>query len=290
MINFLKYKFFYFIISGIVLVVGIFSLVRYGFVFSLDFTGGGIVEYSFDKKISRDVIQKTTQTEGIKIVSIEETGENRYLLKTAPIDEKKEETLRKKIQDAHKVRIETLRFETVGPTMGKETAQKTIIAAIVAIIGIFLYLTISFSRFTYGLAAIVALIHDFLIVLGTYSLLSRFLDAEFDTLFVTAILTTMSFSVHDTIVVFDKIREHTKIETTTPFSHLANKAVTETMVRSLNNSLTIILMLLALILLGGLSIKFFVATLLIGTITGTYSSPFIAVPVLEMMEGKKKRK
>ena len=132
------------------------------------------------------------------------------------------------------------------------------------------------------------MIHDFLVVLGSYSLLSHFFGAEVDTLFVTAVLTSLSFSVHDTIIVFDKIREYRKRDTITAFSVLANKAFTETIVRSLNNSLTTMLMLGALILLGGASTRFFVSALLIGIITGTYSSPFVATPLLDMLERRKR--
>ena len=132
------------------------------------------------------------------------------------------------------------------------------------------------------------MIHDFLVVLGSYSLLSHFFGAEVDTLFVTAVLTSLSFSVHDTIIVFDKIREYRKRDTITAFSVLANKAFTETIVRSLNNSLTTMLMLVALILLGGASTRFFVSALLIGIITGTYSSPFVATPLLDMLERRKR--
>lgn len=288
MINFLKYKLIYGIISTIVIVIGVFSMIRYGFSFSIDFVGGSIVEYKFDKKITEKEISTFFDREKIKIFSLTHESEYVYIIKTTSIDEKKERTLRRAFETKQKVKIETLRFETVGPTMGRETQEKTIIASITAIVGIFLYLTFSFSNFRYGLAAILAMIHDFLVVLGSYSLLSHFFGAEVDTLFVTAILTSMSFSVHDTIIVFDKIREYRKNDTITQFSVLANRAFTETIVRSLNNSLTTMLMLIALILLGGSSTRFFVSTLLIGIITGTYSSPFIAIPLLDMMEREKK--
>ena len=133
------------------------------------------------------------------------------------------------------------------------------------------------------------MIHDFLVVVGSYSIISHFWGAEVDTMFVTALLTTMSFSVHDTIVIFDKIREYLKEEGKGNIEYYANRALTETMVRSLNNSMTIVFMLLALSLLGGLTIRFFVITLLIGTITGTYSSPFIATPILVWMEKRRKK-
>ena len=147
-------------------------------------------------------------------------------------------------------------------------------------------MSIAFKSFYFALSAILALIHDVLVVVGTYSLLSHFFGAEVDLLFVTALLTTMSFSVHDTIVIFDKIREYGTRDKT-DLEYYANKALSETLVRSLNNSMTIIFMLLALILLGGSTIRFFVASLLIGTITGTYSSPFVATPILVWLEKRK---
>jgi preprotein translocase subunit SecF len=138
------------------------------------------------------------------------------------------------------------------------------------------------------MAAIVAMLHDFLIMVGSFSIMSHFLGAEVDSLFITALLTSLTFSVHDTIVVFDKIREYRKNDRGTDIEELANRALTETMVRSFNNSLTIMLMLIALLLVGGETIKFFTAALLIGTITGSYSSPFIATPVLVWLEKRKK--
>lgn len=149
-------------------------------------------------------------------------------------------------------------------------------------------MSFAFKGFNFAASAILALIHDLLVLVGVYSLVSIFFGAEIDTLFVTAALTTMSFSVHDTIVIFDKIREYVKAEGTRNIESLANRALTQTMVRSLNNSMTIVFMLLALILLGGTTIKFFIVALLIGTITGTYSSPFIATPILVWLEKRKK--
>lgn len=289
MIPFLKYKWLYGVISGAVILAGLFSLVRYGFSYSIDFVGGSVLEYSFPNKIDLEKIRSLFSEEQMTVFSLLKEGEKKYLIKTAMLDDKKASALRQKLESRLKTKITVLRFETVGSTLGVETRMKTIIAALVAIVGIFVYLTIVFSDFRYAISAIGAMMHDFLVVLGSYSLLSHFFGAELDTLFVTAVLTVMSFSVHDTIVVFDKIREYRKSDSSTSLSILANKAVTETIVRSLNNSLTIILMLVALLLLGGSTIRFFVATLLIGTITGTYSSPFIAVPLLEILERRKKR-
>lgn len=268
--------------------LGLYSILTYGFSLSIDFIGGTVIEYRFDKQMEKKNITKIFEDNKIKIFTLRTLSEKNVVLKTAPVDEKKQIIIQKTLENSYKVKVSTLRFETVGPTLGRETTIKTTIASIVAIFAILLYLTFAFKNVKYGLSAILAMIHDFFVVIGSYSLMSKFFAAEVDTLFITAILTTMSFSVHDTIVVFDKIREYRRVDTITPFNILANKALTETMVRSLNNSLTIILMLLALVLLGGETIRFFAATLLIGTITGTYSSPFIATPLLEVLEKRRK--
>ncbi|MFN4212370.1 MAG: protein translocase subunit SecF [Microgenomates group bacterium] len=209
-------------------------------------------------------------------------------IKTSVIDEKKEAELKKKLEKEFKVKVTLMKFETVGPILGRETMKKTLTASFLAILGILIYMSFAFKNFNFAVAAILAMLHDFLVVIGSYSLISHFFGAEVDTLFITALLTTMSFSVHDTIVIFDKIREYWREEGRGEIEDYANKALTETMVRSLNNSMTIIFMLLALILLGGTTIRFFVITLLIGTITGTYSSPFVATPILVVLEKRKK--
>jgi preprotein translocase subunit SecF len=162
-------------------------------------------------------------------------------------------------------------------------------AVLFASLGILAYMTYAFKKVKHGLAAVIALGHDFLVLVGSYSLISHFFGAEVDTLFITAILTTMSLSVHDTIVVFDKIREYERT-TVLPIEVLVNKALTETLVRSTNNSLTIILMLVPLTFVGGETIRFFAAALLIGSITGIYSSPFVATPILVWLEKNFKNK
>jgi len=149
-------------------------------------------------------------------------------------------------------------------------------------------MSFSFKGVNFAIAAVLAMVHDFFVLIGTYSLLSYFFGAEFDLMFVTALLTTMSFSVHDTIVIFDKVREYTKTRSNMRIEDLTDKAVSETMVRSVNNSLTIFFMLSALLLMGGTTIRFFIAALWIGTVTGAYSSPFVATPLLILLEKRNK--
>ena len=173
-----------------------------------------------------------------------------------------------------------MRFETVGPILGQELIRKMLWAGLIVVIFILLYVAKQFTDLSFGISAILAMLHDSLVVLGSFSLLGYFYGIEVDVLFVTALLTTLSFSVHDTIVVFDRIRELHRKYPKYSFDEMADRAVAETLVRSLNNSITIIVMLLSLVLLGGSSIKWFSVALLIGAITGTYSSTFTAVPLL----------
>ncbi len=288
MVDFLKYKFLYLFISLLVIGVGMFSIVKWGFQYSIDFTGGTNLQYQLNKKISIDEIKKGLIKNKIAIVLVE-IKDNQLSLRLPPIDEKQELKLRQTLEKKFNLKIKPLRFETVGPVIGKETIKKTAVASILALLGILVYMSFAFRGVSYAVAAILAMIHDFLVMIGSYSLISHFFGAEVDTLFVTAVLTTMSFSVHDTIVIFDKIREYFKTEGKIDIEYFANKALTETMVRSINNSMTIVFMLLALVLLGGSTIRFFVLSLLVGTITGTYSSPFVATPILVWLD-KKRRK
>lgn len=287
MFNFLKYKWFYFTISAAIILLGLLSIFKWGFNYSIEFVGGTNIEYKLDKKFDLKDIQRIFQENKIGIVELKKNGQI-FTSRTKVIDEKQEAKLRSDITRKLKAKIEILRSETVGPILGKELIRKTLIASIIGVFGILIYMSFAFKNFNFALSAIIALFHDFLVVVGIYSLMSHFLGAQIDTLFVTAVLTTMSFSVHDTIIIFDKIREYLRLEGALDISYFANKAVTETLVRSINNSMTIVFMLLALTLLGGSIIRFFAATLLIGTITGTYSSPFVATPILVWLEKRKK--
>ena len=263
MIDFLKFKFLYLGISLTVIFIGLFFILRFGLPISIDFVGGSNISYKVDKKVVN--------------------------LRTEPLTQKQEIDLRKKMEKESKGKVELLLFETIGPSVGKDSVNKTIIASILGVVAILIYIGIAFRGFNFALSAILALFHDMLVLVSVYSVVSYYFQAEIDTLFITAALTTMSFSVHDTIVIFDKIREYIKEQGKQNIRESTNKALTETMVRSLNNSMTIVFMLLALILFGGSTIKFFIIALLIGTITGTYSSPFVAAPILVWLENRKKK-
>jgi preprotein translocase subunit SecF len=287
MVNFLKWRLVYFLLSFSVIAAGLFSIFRFGYYYSIDFTGGTNIEYAINKKIDEKLIRDVVKDNGVRLNYVK-VSNNKIILRTSILEKSMQEKIKSAIEKREKMKLTLLKEETVGPVIGREMVKKTIIASVLAIVGILVYMVFSFSGFNYAFAAILAMIHDALVLFGTYSLVSYFFGAEFDTMFVTAVLTTMSFSVHDTIVIFDKIREYMKEEGKGEIEFYANRALTETMVRSLNNSMTIVFMLLALILLGGLTTRFFVVALLVGTITGTYSSPFVATPILVWLHKRKR--
>ena len=258
-IDWMKYKFVYFLISGVILLSGVYGLFKWGLKLGIDFTGGVVVEYQLpDGNIINEKFGVKNDSE---IQKIRESIKNKN--------------------------AKELRFETVGPSIGPELVKKTFMALSISATLILFWVAFQFKSIKYGVSAILAMIHDSLVLVGSFSLLGHFFNVEIDFLFVTAVLTILSFSVHDTIVVYDRIREkQRKYDPSigSDIKDVANFALTETMVRSLNNSFTIIFMLLSLVLLGGETIRWFAVALLIGTISGTYSSPFVAVPLLVVWE------
>ena len=224
MIRFSKWIWLYALISFVVIVSGLISILRYGFKYSIDFTGGTDITYSLSKNPGLDQVKNVFKENKIDVVNLK-ISQKVLEARTKPIDEKQELQLRNNLEKKLSLSIKSLRFDTVGPVLGKETLQKTLIASILATLGILLYMSFAFKGLNFAFAAILAMIHDFFVVIGTYSLLSYFFGAEVDTMFVTAVLTTMSFSVHDTIVIFDKIREYIKSEGKGNIEYLADKAV-----------------------------------------------------------------
>ncbi len=285
----------YFGLSLAVVIPGIMALLLFGFKPSIDFTGGTLVELAFNTPTTPDSETiKSAYPENVAVMAVQPTSDNGVVVRSQSITKDQNELIKEKLasvaasllppdatQSATASGLVTeRRFETVGPILGKELLRKTYTAAFLAAGSILLYIAYRFKQIKYGVCAVLAMLHDTLILLGTFAILGKYAGIEVDTLFVTAVLTTLSFSVHDTIVVYDRIRELTKKYHKIPYATLVNKAVIETLSRSVNNSMTIIFMLLALWLMGGETTKWFVFALLIGTITGTYSSTFTAAPLL----------
>lgn len=290
MIDFMRLKWFYFLLSGLVIVPGVLSLIFFGLKPSIDFTGGTVWEIQLASNQSSVVssdIKAVFERQGFS-AEVQESGAQRFTIKTVNLDTAQRSILTSALKEKFGA-FADLQFETLGPKFGQELLVKALLAVILATLLIFGYIAYRFKSVDFGIAAISAAVHDVLVVLGTFSLLGHFINVEVDTLFVTAVLTTLAFSIHDTVVVFDRIREiHGKVEGLSQ-EEIINQAIEETLVRSLNNSLTIIFTLTALFALGGEPIRWFVFALLLGMITGTYSSIFNAAPlllVLKSLRGK----
>lgn len=283
MIRFSKYIWLYLLVSACVIIPGTIALLVFGLRPSIDFTGGTLLEVTRGG-LTKQMIEEETKTANVVVVSTQTTGSNTYLIRMKPEEDAKIKQFVSLLSEKGGKDVKVVRNESVGPVLGKELLSKALIAALVAMTGILLYVAYAFKNVTYGFAAVVALLHDLLVVIGSFALLGHFFGVEVDTLFVTAVLTTMSFSVHDTIVVFDRIREMTRKGERGTLEELADKALTQTISRSIANSSTIIIMLLALVLLGGQSVHWFAVALLIGSVSGAYSSPFIATPVLLLIK------
>jgi preprotein translocase subunit SecF len=279
MFSFMKWRAFYLVLSALVIVPGVLSLLINGFRPSIDFTGGALLEVKTEgTEITREFLQAEV-ADIYEVNAVQSSGQNQYIIrgKTITNDQKNQvlTELNEKVGP-----VTELRFETVGPTLGRELLVKTLTAAILAALLIALYVWWQFDELKYGVSAILAMLHDTLVLLGSFSLLGYFMGIEVDVLFVTAIMTTLSFSVHDTIVVYHRIRELKQQQPRLKFIEIVDLAVLQTLSRSINNSLTIIIMLFSLVLLGGETIRWFSVALLIGAVTGTYSSTFVAAPLL----------
>lgn len=288
-INWMKFRPVYFTISLFVILIGVFSILKYGFTLGVEFTGGTTVEYRFEHDVSSEELSNQLGSGGIEVSAIQKVSDNDLLIKLGELDSEKESKLKEIATQVGGEKSELLRYEKVGPSLSAELVKKTLYALIFASVAILCWIAYQFKNIKFGVSATVATLHDAFVVIGIYTLLGHFFKAEIDFLFVTALLTILSFSVHDTIIVYDRIREIRKKHGGSIYE-VSNRAVSETMRRSIFNSLTIIIMLTALVVLGGSSIRFFAAALLIGTISGTYSSPFVAVPVLVTWEQLLKRR
>jgi len=298
--NIIGKKYWYFLLSLVIIVPGIISLILWGLNLSIDFTGGSKLTLAFNQKTDKTIVSKIDAilvSQKLKLYSVE-TSNNLAIVRTQDLtvaqDNKFVAAVASKGKGAKQVEV-----ETVGPTIGSETTANAVKAIIIASLLIVLYITWSFravpkpaSSFRFGVCAIIALIHDVLVLIGLFSILGHFFNIEVDSLFVTAVLTVIGFSVHDTIVVFDRIRENLKRIGGENFSLVVNESILQTLDRSLNTSMTVILVLVALLVFGGESIRWFVVALLIGMISGTYSSIFNASPLLvvwqELLSKRKK--
>lgn len=286
--NIIGKKHWYFVLSLLIIIPGIISLFLYGLNLSVEFTGGSQIGLSSNVTVGSpqsDYIIASLHREGLKDVTLQTTS-NGEIVQTDVMNQNQDTLFIKSLFYKYPL-LKQENFESIGPSIGKQTTINAIKALTIASVLIVFYITLVFrkvpkpaSSFRFGVCAIIALIHDVLVVVGIFSILGHFFGVESDSLFFTAVLTVIGFSVHDTIVVFDRIRENLSKTAGFSFSSVVNESILQTLDRSLNTSLTVILVLLALLLFGGQSIRWFVVALLIGITSGTYSSIFNASPLL----------
>jgi len=281
-----KHRKIWYTISGLLVLVSLFSIFYFGLNLSIEFTGGSLLEAEYqNSRPETAIIQNKISELKLGNISIQPTGEKGVIIRSKNLTEEEHQALLEKISSTGS--FNEIHFDSIGPTIGKELTQKSIYAVILVAVMIILYIALAFrkagkpvSSFKYGLMAVAALIHDVTAPIGIFAVLGKYFGVQIDILFVTAILTVLGFSVHDTIVVFDRIRENLRKNIGKDFEETVGLSINQTITRSINTSLTVIFVLLALFFFGGETIKYFSLALIIGVFFGTYSSIFLASPLL----------
>jgi len=287
----IKNRKYYYLISGAMFLAAVLSLIAWGLKPGLDFTGGSLMELSFSNyRPQVSEIQAVIQPLNLGDVIVQPANDKDVILKFKAIAEEDHQKLLSAITGKFSENgnvIKENRFDSIGPVIGKELLQKSWTMMLIAALAIIAYIGFAFRKVSkpllswkYGVAAVLALAHDLVIVIGLFSILGHFFGIEVDSLFITALLTVMGFSVHDTIVVFDRTRENLSKFYSGKFEEVVNDSVNQTVVRSINTSVTVLIVLAALYLLGGDTTRNFTLALLFGIAIGTYSSIFVASPII----------
>lgn len=288
----IKYRNIFFIISALMVVVSLVSIAKFGLNLGIEFKGGSILSVDYvDDRPALEEIKNGLEQSAFKGAITQPTGDKGLTVRLKTItDEEKKQLLTVLSKDGASQLLEK-KFSAIGPSMGEELAQKGMIAIALVVLLIIVFVTIVFygvsrpvASWKYGLVVILALLHDIIIPTGVFAFLGHYYNVEVDALFLTALLTILGLSVNDTIVVFDRIRENLKNKIAPHFEDTVGISLSQTFQRSINTSLTVILALLALLFFGGESTHYFALTLTIGMLVGTYSSIFIASPLLVVWE------
>ncbi len=291
MVNIIGRRKIAFSISRFLFVGSFLSLLFFGLKPGIDFTGGSLLELSFsERRPPVSDVEDLLAPLKLGHTLIQPAGDRGYILKMRFITEPEHQSLLIGFRASYELgtnKVLEERFETIGPAVSAQLRSRAVSTVLMVMLAILLFIAYAFRRvsrpvnsWNYGMAALVALIHDVVITVGAFTLMSRFLGVEADIQFVVAVLTVLGYSVNDTIVVFDRIRENLIKRPHPTFAGTVNAAINETFVRSINTSLTVLLVLTALFLFGGATIHYFALTLIIGIFIGTYSSIFVASPVL----------
>lgn len=288
MIDILGKRYWLFALSLLVILPGLLILAFSGLPLSIDFTGGSLLEVRFDNSPAPAEIHAVYETLGISDATVQTTDSGAFIIRSPFLDDQARENVLTGLETAFGA-AELLRYDSVGPAIGEQVTQRAALAVGVAALAVIIYIVFTFRGIQhaerYGLMAILAMIHDVAVVFSVAGVGSILLGWEMDALFLTALLTVIGFSVQDKIVVFDRIRENATILRRLPYETLVNHSIVQTLQRSINTQLmTVEFLLLALALFGGVTLQEFAVILLVGLLSGTYSSIFIAAPLLVVWE------
>jgi preprotein translocase subunit SecF len=300
--NLIKYRYLYFGISLLIIIPGVLALIFWGLPLGIDFTGGSLLEVKFASGQPPTIAQVEALYNGMSTPQlnisnplVQPIGTDSLSINSKEINDSLKSQIVTALKDQYGNGQDVVitNFTQVSAVIGKEVAIRAAGAVALASLAILIYITIAFRKvpnsFRYGTAAIIATIHDILVTVGAEAILGHFLGWQADALFLTALLTIIGFSVHDDIVVFDRIRENSNLYRRIDFTTIVNHSIVQTLDRSINTQLTVMITLLALALFGGVTIRHFVVILLVGVFSGTYSSIFNASPVLVVWENKEWR-
>ena len=298
MFSFAKYSTIYYIASGALMIAALASLVMFGLKFGIEFTGGSTMEAEFTaNRATNEEISKALEEFNLGEIIIQPTGSHGAILQLKGIDEPTHQKIVSKL-NALSPAQETS-FQYVGPSVGNELKNKTLIAIALALLAITIYIALAFRKVSrpiaswkYGITSLIALFHDIIIPLGIFSILGKLYNVEITIPIIAALLTILGFSVHDTIVIFDRIRENIMRKGTGSFNETVDWSLNQTAGRSISTVMTVLLVMLSLFFFGGQTLKYFALALIIGVSAGAYSSIFIAGPLLVSWNtwGEKKRK
>jgi preprotein translocase subunit SecF len=285
-------RYLYFGISLLVIIPGLLALLIWGMPLAIDFTGGSLLEVQFQagKDLQPSQVIQLYNQLSIASPEVQSASGDSMVIRSKEISEELKNQVIAQLSQISGGKVTILSFDTVGPSVAKEVGTQAGIAVGVAALAIILYISFAFRgvphAYRFGAAAVFAMLHDVAVVVGMEALFGHFLHWEADSLFLTALLTVIGFSVHDTIVVFDRVRENSNVHRRLPFDKVVNHSIVQTLDRSINTQLTVMFTLLALALFGGVTIRHFVVILLVGVFSGTYSSIFNASPILVVWENR----
>jgi len=282
--NFLKYKYIYFVLAGLLVAGSLAVLVIFGLNLGIDFTGGSIMELEYEG--SRPALQAVRDSLSVYgEAQVQTTGENGLIIRMGELNEPTHQEILEILKDGYE--LEEMRFESIGPVIGKELENKTKTLILLALFSIVVYIAFAFRKvqrpirsWQYGLASLIALFHDVVIPMGIFSLLGYYYGVQFTIPVVTALLTVLGYSINNTVVVFDRIREALIRGEGTTFEETINISLNRAFTRCINTSLTTLMVLLAIYFFGGETLKYFSLALIIGITAGTFSSLFLAAPIL----------